>query len=264
MSPEAIERLPEFGLAPLWSDGPCLVLNKPSGLSTQAPRDCDSLESRLRTWIAAHPAMNQYLGLPHRLDRATSGAIVFALRQKAARRLAKQFERREVGKTYWAIVQGRVEPPAGRWEDYVRKIPDRPKAEVVTAETSGAQSARLTYRLLAAHPDFSWIELQLLTGRMHQIRVQAARRNYPVLGDIHYGATRAFTEEHEQAGHHIALHAHELSFRHPLTREPVVVRAPLPDRWDRLTEPGAEFTAPGSGARSPGPARKPPIQREST
>jgi len=222
------------GLHVLWCDKSCLLIDKPCGLSTQAPSAFDSVEARVRRWLADRvaPGNVPYLGLPHRLDRCTSGVLLLALRARAARKLARQFERREVDKCYWALVEGEVTPPSGTWRDCLRKIPDQPRAEIVTADVPGAREAVLDYRVKSSHAASTWIELRLHTGRMHQIRVQAATRGWPIVGDTTYGAHFSFgpvvADVREQA---IALHARSLKFRHPATGTWVTVEAPMPSFW---------------------------------
>jgi len=209
----------------------CLVINKRAGLATQAPAQFDSLERRLRAWLAEQNPEREfiYLGVPHRLDRPVSGAIVFATRRRAAFKLSRQFERRQVKKLYWACVEGRVQPPEGTWTDHLRKVYGHPRAEVVPAEHPDAQHAVLHYRTLGQTAYGSWLEIELETGRTHQIRVQASSRGHPVLGDAFYGSTVAFGEQHaNERLRAIALHARSLSFVDPATNDPVTVEAPLP------------------------------------
>jgi 23S rRNA pseudouridine1911/1915/1917 synthase len=175
---------------------------------------------------------NVYLGIPHRLDRPVSGVVLFARNSKAAGRLAEQFEKRQVKKVYWAIVEGHVEPAEGLWEDWLRKLPEEARAEVVPAEAADAKAARLHYRRLHAGSDWSLLEIELETGRMHQIRVQAASRGHPLLGDVLYGSTRSFGPPAElPRDRWIALHARSLMFLHPLRYEPIALQAPPPDEW---------------------------------
>lgn len=259
----------------LYQDEHCLVVNKPPGILTQAPPGIDSLEVRVREWL--HRQKNQsapllapkevpktepedlptelqnapsasetssgetkklYLGLPHRLDRPVSGAIVFALTRRAARHLSAQFERRKVKKLYWACVEGRVEPTEGTWKDFVRKVPDQPRAEIVPLDHPEALYAVLRYRVLGYLEWGSWLEIQLDTGRYHQIRIQAASRGHPVLGDVQYGARQPFgppvADPRQQP---IALHARTLVFRHPKSKETLIIRAALPECWKQLHLP---------------------------
>jgi RluA family pseudouridine synthase len=243
---------PDFEI--LFENGDVLVVNKPAGLSTQAPRGIDSLELRVRAWLQASvnadmvywqcdpsgqaPAV--YLGLPHRLDRPVSGAIVMAKTKKAARKISRQFEHRRVRKTYWAAVEGIVEPAAGTWADSLRKVPGEARAELVAAEHPGAQHAILHYRTLQQVSCGSWLEIELETGRMHQIRLQAASRGWPILGDAHYGSKMEFGDAGEElSSRAIALHARSLTFTLPLESQPRTFVAPTGPSWQKLGITGA-------------------------
>lgn len=221
----------------LYEQGPCLVVNKPPGILTIAPPAVDSLDVRLREFLKRrdHKPGNVYLGIPHRLDRPVTGAIVFGKHARATRRLTEQFEARVIRKVYWACVCGRVTPAEGTWEDFVRKIPDVPQGEVVPPEHPDGRRAVLHYRTLAAADWGTWLEIELETGRMHQIRIQASSRGHPILGDAQYGSTVSFGEQYEDWRlRAIALHARFLAFRHPMTHEPVEITAPVSEEWRGL------------------------------
>lgn len=218
----------------LYQSASCLVVLKPAGLATQAPPQFESLERRLREWLAeCHPERSFiYLGVPHRLDRPVSGAIVFTTRRRAAFKLSRQFERREVKKVYWARVEGAVQPAAGTWIDQMRKIYGHPRAEIVSADHAAAQRAELRYRTIEQTAANSWLEIELQTGRTHQIRLQAASRGHPVIGDAFYGSTVPFGQQHaDERLRAIALHARSLAFIDPATNQPVTVEAPAPPGW---------------------------------
>jgi len=226
-----------LGLDVLLEDGPVLVVNKPGGILTQAPPGIDSVEVRIKTFLKRRDNKpgKVYLGVPHRLDRPASGAMVFAKHSRAARRLAEQFEGRLVEKSYLAAVAGKVTPARGTWKDHIRKVPDVARAEVVAAGHPQGREAVLHYEVVGTcrEPRCSILKVALVTGRMHQVRVQAAARGHPLLGDEHYGCDIAFGPQHEDRRMRwIALHAHRLAFRHPMTREPVAVEAPLPEPWN--------------------------------
>lgn len=226
----------------LYDEGPCLVVNKPAGLLTQAPRGIDSLEIRVKEFYRQREGIesgaNIYLGLPHRIDRPVTGAIVFARHVRAARKLSSQFENRTVSKTYWAFVEGQVAPDEGTWTDYLHKRHGMAQSEVVQADHSAAKHAVLHYRVLWHGPLGSWLEICLETGRTHQIRIQAASRGHAVLGDEQYGSQTLFGEQFpERRDRAIALHARQLGFQHPMTGELVDVTAPLPAAWDSLNLP---------------------------
>jgi RluA family pseudouridine synthase len=234
---------PQFEI--LYDNGPCLVINKPAGLLTQAPPGIDSLEIRVKEFYrrreGKEPAANIYLGLPHRLDRPVSGAIVFARHVRAAQRLAAQFENRTVTKVYWAAVEGDVQPDEGTWTDHLHKRHGMAQAIVVPPDDPRGKLAVMHWRVMArrirpgqdGRAMDTMLEVQLETGRTHQIRVQAASRGHPVLGDAQYGSTRPFGEQFaDDRLRAIALHARQLGFNHPMTSEAVDVIAPLPVTWN--------------------------------
>jgi 23S rRNA pseudouridine1911/1915/1917 synthase len=232
----------DFMLDILYDCGPVLVVNKPAGLLTQAPAGIDSLGVRVKAFYRERegkPAdANIYLGLPHRLDRPVSGAIVFARHVRAARKLATQFENRTVSKAYWAFVQGNVTPEEGTWTDYLHKRHGMAQAEVVDALHPAGKLAVLHYRVLWQGPHGAWLEIELETGRTHQIRVQASSRGHPVVGDVQYGSDVPFGDEAvDVRDRPIALHARQLGFCHPMTGEAVDVVAPLPEAWRALELP---------------------------
>jgi RluA family pseudouridine synthase len=224
----------------LYDDGPVLVLNKPAGILTQAPAGIDSLEVRVKAFYREREQKtgNIYLGLPHRLDRPVSGAIVFARHVRAARRLSEQFENRTVTKVYWAVVEGEVQPDEGTWTDQIHKRHGMAQAIVVPPDDRRGKPAVMHWRVLARIAARSFLEVQLETGRTHQIRVQAASRGHPVVGDTQYGATQPFGQQSDDERlRAIALHARQLGFNHPMTREPVDVIAAASPAWQELRLP---------------------------
>ena len=225
------------GFELLYEEGPCLVVVKPGGILTQAPPGIESLEWRIKRFLRDRDQKpgRVYLGVPHRLDRPVSGVMVFCKHVRATRRVAAQFQQRTVHKRYVALVENRVSPDEGIWEDFMRKIPDVARGELVEPQHPEARRAVLRYRVLQACSASSLLEIQLETGRMHQIRIQAASRGHPIWGDWTYGSTQPFgpaTEDDRDRW--IALHAAELGFRHPMTREPVFQRTPLPAPWQMI------------------------------
>ncbi len=228
----------------LYDNGPVLVVNKPAGVLTQAPAGIDSLEVRVREFYRQREAKegNIYLGLPHRLDRPVTGAIVFARHVRAAQRISMQFENRTVTKLYWAFVEGQVhgdvEADEGTWTDHLHKRHGMAQAIVVPDDDPRGKLAIMHWRVLARIVAGTWLEVQLETGRTHQIRVQAATRGHSVVGDTQYGATQTFGEQFEDERlRAIALHARQLGFSHPMTRESVDVIAPVPAMWKSLELP---------------------------
>ncbi|MCA9143997.1 MAG: RluA family pseudouridine synthase [Planctomycetales bacterium] len=223
----------------LYEEGPCLVLNKPAGILTQAPPGIDSLELRVKQFLIEREDKpgKAYLGVPHRLDRPVSGALVVAKHVRAARRLSEQFEGRMVRKTYWAVVEGEVDVDQGKWTDHVRKVPNEARGEVVAAGEKDARRAVLSYQVRRRFEGKTWLEIVLETGRYHQIRVQTSSHGYPVVGDALYGAATTFGDlSDDPRDRAIALHARDLAFRHPMTKDAVSVTAPLPATWDAFPD----------------------------
>jgi len=219
----------------LFEDHHLIVVNKPAPLLTQAPEGVPSLEALVKAYIKekyAKPA-GVYLGVPHRLDRPVSGAIVFARNTKAAQRVHAQFHEHQVKKIYWAIVEGLPTPEEGTWENWMRKVPDEPRAELAQEGEPGAKHALLSYRVLEQLPEnCALLELEPLTGRMHQLRAQSGWRGHAVLGDTTYGTSRSFGTSAELARDRvIALHARRLTIRHPFTQKELTWTAPLPEYW---------------------------------
>jgi 23S rRNA pseudouridine1911/1915/1917 synthase len=230
----------------LLEDGPCLAVLKPAGLATQAPPGIDSAEARIKDYWRAREGKpgNIYLGLPHRLDRAASGVLLVARHVRAAQRISQQFERRQVHKVYWAAVAGAVDPPEGSWCDRLKKVYGHPQATIVDPDDPQGREAVLHYRTLGRTPHGSLLEIELVTGRTHQIRVQAASRGWPVLGDELYGCGIPFGPQHDDARlRAIALHGRRLELRHPMTGAPLTVEAPLPAMWEELNLDSAAAAA---------------------
>jgi 23S rRNA pseudouridine1911/1915/1917 synthase len=223
----------ELGFQVLYEQAGCLVVNKPPGVLTQAPPGIDSLEVRIKSYLGGGSGSGEiYLGVPHRLDRPATGAILFGRDPRTTRKLGEQFEKRRVRKVYWACVQGHVVAETGRWEDYLYKVKGEPRAEIVGAGHPDGRYAALQYRVLKTFADYTWLEIELETGRTHQIRVQTASRGHPVLGDTQYGSSLPFgTQFSDVRLQAIALHARSLAFRNPDTYETVTVVAPTADCW---------------------------------
>jgi 23S rRNA pseudouridine1911/1915/1917 synthase len=222
----------------LFEDNHCLAVAKPAGMLTQGvPTAAESLESLVKDYLRTKYDKKGriYLGIPHRLDRPVSGVVLFARQTKSAQRLAEQFRNRQVHKTYWAAVEGDVEPAVGAWIDWLLKIGDESRSAAATAETPGAKEAVLRYRRLAKLAGGTLLELRPETGRMHQLRVQAALRGWPIVGDRLYGAQTDFGAPAEVARDRpIGLHGRALTFLHPVHYEPITVTAPLPELWRTL------------------------------
>lgn len=222
------------GFEILLEDGPVLAIHKPAGLLTQAPVGVDSLEFRLKQYLRRrdNKTGDIYLGVPHRIDRPVSGVILFARHVRAARRLSEQFEARTIQKKYWALVGNAIAPDSGEWTDYLTKLDGEPRSIVSNSQDPAAKLAVLTYRVLQQLPAAALLEIELQTGRNHQIRVQCASRGAPLLGDELYGSTLPFgppsADPRERL---IGLHARSIAFRHPMTGADMQVVAPLPGYW---------------------------------
>jgi 23S rRNA pseudouridine1911/1915/1917 synthase len=220
-----------------------LAVNKPSGLLTQAVHGIDSLELRVKSYLAGRSdagfdteIAGIYLGVPHRLDRPVSGVILFGKTKRATHRLSEQFENRKIDKIYWGIVSGTVDADEGTWIDYMRKVPNRPIAEIIQPINPDAREAILHYKVLKRfkinNNSFTHLEIKLETGRMHQIRLQSATHGYPILGDATYNSTLPFGENFDNDRcREIALHARSITFQNSITHEQINLIAPTPQLW---------------------------------
>lgn len=214
---------------------------KPAGIATQAPPGIPSVEA----WARGRRAASDYVGVPHRLDRAVSGVLLLATTPRAARKLSRQFERRQVGKTYLAVVApaGGIPSSVGcdptEWRDLVAKLPDEPRGRIVTVESEGPGREAVTrVRMLQegeAEGEVRWLlELEPLTGRMHQLRLQSAARGMPVVGDGLYGGPplpRQVMMSDDPRTAPILLHAWKIRYLDPETGEPTEITAPPPAYW---------------------------------
>jgi 23S rRNA pseudouridine1911/1915/1917 synthase len=250
----------------LFEDQDCLAVVKSAGQFTQgtwAPPGESTLEQAVRHYLDPEHPDAVYLGIVHRLDRPTSGVLIWAKTSKAARRLSTQFEGRRVRKEYWALVDhpprpgadraiepetavglGPEEtrndnpppptlhaPPAGEdtWSDWLTRTGRTGLACLVAPGTAGARPAvtRVRREVDGMQPaGILWLRLWPETGRTHQLRAQAAARGMPILGDVEYGSTASFG-----APHTIALHARSLEVRHPILQTPLTLVAPVPRAW---------------------------------
>jgi len=228
----------------LFEDNHCLAVAKPAPLLTQGvPPGIPTLESMVKDYIKKkyQKSGNVYLGIPHRLDRPVSGVVLFARNSKAASRLAEQFQLRQVTKIYWGAVEGEIQPEEGTWTDWLKKIKEESRSEQVHEDAEGARKAVLSYRRLQPCVGGWLIEFRPETGRMHQIRLQAALHGHPIRGDDVYGSQMTFGPTPAQPRDRIiALHARHLTFLHPIRYEPITVTAPLPESWRELELPGYE------------------------
>ena len=216
-----IDRWPVF-----YEDNHLLVVYKPSGLLIQGDRSKDvSLLDLARRWIKLRYQKpgNVFLALVHRLDRPVAGVTAFARTSKAASRLSEQFRTNSVEKRYVAVVEGVVPDAAGELVDSMERR--GPTSRILNASTAKSQEARLSYRVLDTGKNRSFLEIDLHTGRHHQIRAQLAHMGFPVLGDLRYGGSKPLPEKQ------LALFARKLSFDHPTQKQRMTFCAPLPLGW---------------------------------
>jgi 23S rRNA pseudouridine1911/1915/1917 synthase len=218
-----------------------VAINKPSGILTQSAWGVPSVQTCLAKYFRSHDMPQPFVEVPHRLDRGSSGVLLVARNKKALSSFSQQFLHRVPKKTYWVLCERAVEGASGMWTDWMRKIENEPKAEIVVEEDEGAKRAELTFERIAVSSDTSLLRIEMATGRMHQIRLQLASRGHPVVGDIAYGATRpwfASMNEHVDHEHqeHIALHARTLSLRHPKDASPLTIEASFPKHWQSTFE----------------------------
>jgi len=244
-----INEVPEISEAPeieapalriLYEEPHFMVIDKPVGLFTQAAPGVESAQTRLTAQIKARDQHTgtPFVGLPHRLDRGTSGVLLIARNQRALSRFGEQFHSRKIGKYYFAAVVGELPDESLEWSDYVCKVVDQPIAEICDAAAEGAKLAQLTVRRLAAAGGVSLLLIKLHTGRMHQIRIQAASRGLRILGDTTYGGPEFFDidDESDDEGElaSMALHALRLEIRHPQTAKQLAFTADPPGTWENL------------------------------
>ncbi|WP_419195230.1 RluA family pseudouridine synthase [Novipirellula herctigrandis] len=209
----------------LWDSESMIAVEKPADILTQAPLGVDSLETQLRMQFAGR---SDYIAMVHRLDRNVSGVVLVALRKRVAKLLSDQFAARKVQKHYLAVVSGKCEFPEEQrtWCDFIRKVPDQARGEVCEATCLGAKRAetRMTMLGYSKDRDCSLVRLEPHTGRMHQLRIQAAMRGHAILGDRLYRGRELPTEIAGADSERILLHAESISFHHPQTGVIVTVK----------------------------------------
>ena len=213
----------------LYEDNHIIVINKAAGEIVQGDKTgdaslCDTMKQYLKEKYAK-PG-NVFIGLPHRLDRPVSGVVVFAKTSKALERLNRMFSEGSVKKIYWALTKGIPVPAEAELESWILRNEKMNKSFSYPKEVKGSKRAVLHYRLAAASQNYNLIEVELKTGRHHQIRCQLSSIGCPIKGDLKYGAQRSNPDGS------ISLHARYIEFVHPVSKELIAVTAPLPK--DRL------------------------------
>ncbi|MBQ4390472.1 MAG: RNA pseudouridine synthase [Paludibacteraceae bacterium] len=211
----------------LYEDNHIIAVNKAVGEIVQGDKTGDTpLSETVKAYIKAkyNKPGEVFLGVTHRLDRPTTGVVLFARTSKALARLNEMFKSHEaISKTYWTIVENMPKLPEARLENYLLRNEKLNKSFVVKPGTKDAKLAILEYKVLSQGERYSLLEVHLLTGRHHQIRCQLAAIGCPVKGDLKYGAKRS----NPDGG--ICLHARSIEFIHPVKRETITITAPLPE-----------------------------------
>jgi 23S rRNA pseudouridine1911/1915/1917 synthase len=222
----------------LFEDSHLIVLSKPAGLLSQGEITGDS---NLVQWLR-HYLKRHYVGLIHRLDRNTSGAILVAKRSKAARRLTDALQEGEIVRNYLSVVYGQLEEEK-KWTHYLSKNPQSNQVQVETEKNTRSKLASLSVLPLAfsyyQNNAFSLVEFKLETGRSHQIRIQASAEGFPLLGDLKY-----FSENKKNVTTHRqnllfkrpALHSYQISFPHPMLNTRMHFEAPLPKDFQKVIQ----------------------------
>lgn len=205
-----------------------IVLNKPAGLITEKNEYEDSLEEKVYLYLE-ESKKNPFVGLVHRLDRVTSGVILFAKKKSVLIFYNALVEKKQLKKIYWALTKEKVNPKKTQLTHYLVKKSKEKKSELVPADNKQAKKCQLQYQLLERKEGISLLEIRPFTGRFHQIRVQLAFMNMPLVGDRLYskkGATKSHVKE-------IGLHAHSLRFLDFESKEEIELKAliPLNDIW---------------------------------
>ncbi len=215
----------------LFEDNHLIVINKRTGDLVQGDKTGDApLSDILKEYIKEkyNKPGNVYLGVVHRLDRPTSGAVIFAKTSKALGRLNKMLRDKQIDKTYWAVVKNKPSKSSETLINYLRKNPKNNKATVFNKETNDTKKAVLHYKTIKSLDNYHLLEIDLETGRHHQIRAQLSNINCPIKGDLKYG----FDRSNKDAGIH--LHARKINFIHPVNNKQIEIIAPTPKDpiWD--------------------------------
>lgn len=217
----------------LYEDNHLIAVNKRAGDIVQVDDTMDEpLDEKVKKYIAVKYSKpnGAFLGVVHRLDRPVSGVILFAKTSKALDRINKLFKGREMHKTYYAITRKRPIPETGNLVHWLVKNPQKNVTKAHDKEVQGSLRSELNYKLVGELDGYYVIEVDPITGRPHQIRVQLSTLGCPIVGDNKYGYPRGSLRKS------ICLHARRLQFIHPVKNEPVLIVAPLPKDgfWDKF------------------------------
>ncbi len=211
----------------LYEDNHLLIVNKKVGEITQGDKTGDEcLAESYKAFIAQRDEKpgKVFMGIPHRLDRPVSGICILAKTSKALERMTAMFRDSEVHKTYWALCCNKPENPEGHLEDWLVRNEKQNKS-FVSGKKEGAKLAKLNYKYLYSTQRYHLLEVELLTGRHHQIRCQLSHMGCCIKGDLKYGAPRS----NPDGG--ICLHAHNIRFVHPVQKIDIDITAPVPADW---------------------------------
>jgi 23S rRNA pseudouridine1911/1915/1917 synthase len=217
----------------LYEDNHLIAVNKRAGDIVQVDDTGDeSLDDKVKKYIAKkyNKPNGAFLGVVHRLDRPVSGVILFAKTSKALERVNALFKSRDMHKTYYAVVRNRPYPEASNMVHWLVKNPQKNITKAYDHEVAGSQRAELNYKLIGELNGWYLIEVDPITGRPHQIRVQLSTLGCPIVGDNKYGYPRGSLRKS------ISLHARKLQFIHPIKKEPVLIVAPVPKDgfWEKF------------------------------
>jgi 23S rRNA pseudouridine1911/1915/1917 synthase len=221
------------GITVLYEDNHIIAINKESGVLVQGDKTGDiPLSDLVKEYIRIkyEKPGDAFLGVVHRLDRPVSGLILFAKTSKALDRLNQMFKSREMHKTYWAVVRQRPKEEAGNLVHWLVKNSETNVTKAYDHEVDNGLRSELNYRLIAELDGFYLLEVNPITGRPHQIRVQLSTMGCPIVGDNKYGYPRGNRDKS------ICLHARRLRFTHPVKKEPIELFAELPDEpfWNKF------------------------------
>ena len=214
-----------YGPEILYEDNHLIVVNKRPGDLVQSDAEGSSaLEGDLKAYIKIRDRKpgGVFLGVVHRIDRPVSGAVLFTKTSKALARMNDMVKNRKIGKTYWAVVENMPPETEGSLVHYISRDTKNNKSRALDRPDKDAKEARLNYKLIASGQKYHLLEIELITGRHHQIRAQLARIGCPIKGDLKYGAPRS----NPDGG--ISLHSRMLEFVHPVSHENIRIVAPTP------------------------------------